>query len=191
MKDVMKIALRLIIITLIAGLLLGLTYAVTKDAIANQEKIAAQAAREKVLASADSFEIMDIASKATDKYEAIKEVYIGKDAQGEDAGATVNLIVNGFNPNLNITVGISKEGVIEGVEIGSLEETPGLGAKAQDDSFLSQFKGKGDLLSVVKTAPAKDTDVQAITGATITSKAVTNAVNTAREFFSEYVKGGK
>lgn len=189
MKDIMKLALRLIIITVIAGLLLGLTYAVTKDGIAEQQAIAAQQARETVLPAASVFESMDVSQTATGDFETVNEVYVGKDASGNTIGATINLLVNGFSPNLNITVGINADGSISGVQIGSHEETPGLGAKAQEPEYLSQYAEKAAPFTIVKVAPSSDAEIQAVTGATITSRAVAGAVNTASEFYMQFVSG--
>ena len=76
-----------------------------------------------------------------------------------------------------MAVGI-KDGGVTGVNMLSIGETAGLGMEARDDpSFAAQYVGKKDKLDVVKTAPESDSEIQAITGATITSKAVTNAVN--------------
>lgn len=78
-------------------------------------------------------------------------------------------------------VGIDTELNVTGVKIINMSETPGLGAKASEDSWLSQFKGKNDIISVVKTGNAKDNEINAISGATITSKAVTQGVNDSLE----------
>jgi electron transport complex protein RnfG len=79
---------------------------------------------------------------------------------------------------------------VSGVDIGSHSETPGRGAKAADASYLAQYAGLTPPATVVKTTPASPGEVQAVTGATITSTAVANAVNMAVDLFDNYVKEG-
>ena len=75
--------------------------------------------------------------------------------------------------------GIDTNGAVTGISLLEINETPGLGMKAKDESFLSQFVGASGTLSVVKDGSAAPGTVQAITSATITTKAVTSAVNKA------------
>ena len=84
-------------------------------------------------------------------------------------------------------IGIDKDGAVTGVEFLSISETAGLGMNAQKETFRDQFKGKNSEITVVKTAPGDD-EIQALTGATITSNAVTKSVNTALKLYEE-VKG--
>lgn len=82
-------------------------------------------------------------------------------------------------------VGITADGNISGVKIGNHSETPGLGSKASEPTFKDQFKGKGTdkSLTVVKGNASNDNDIAAISGATITSKAVTSGVNAAIDLY--------
>ena len=190
MKDVLTLTWKLFVITLIAGLLLGLTYAVTKDPIEQQTVQAATLARQEVLPDAASFEAFDMSKVDAAKYSDVTEIYIGKDGSGNSVGATIKLSVKGFNPGVELTVGIDKDGRIAGAKIGSNSETPGLGAKSSDPTFIGQFAGKNASgnLSVIKNGSAKDDEIVAITGATITSRGVTNGVNMACKCYDEYVK---
>ena len=186
-----KLALRLIIITVVAGLLLGLTYNITAQPIAEQEAKAAEEARMAVLPSAQEFEQIDISSyQSSEEYSVITEAYSAK-TDGQDSGMTVSLCVNGFSAGLNLTVGINADGTISGVQIGSMDETPGLGANAKNPEFTDQFAGKTAPLEVAKNSVSSDNQILALTGATITSRAVTNAVNTAVDFFNEYTGGAQ
>ena len=81
-------------------------------------------------------------------------------------------------------VGVDKTGTVKGVSILSISETAGLGMNAQKPSFLNQFNGKSGQLTVVKTTPSAN-EIQALTGATITSKAMTSAVNTALSLYQQ------
>ena len=190
MKDVFNIALRLIIITVIAGLLLGLTYSSTKDPIAQQEALKASESRRVVLNDAADFEQIDLASlNLPEEYGVIRESYRGIN-NGETVGITVSMVITGYSAGLNITVGIQNDGTVAGVDIGSHSETPGLGAKADDPDYLSQYTGITPPVNIVKTEPSNPSDVQAVTGATITSKAVADAVGLAAEFYNQYMKEG-
>ncbi len=190
MKNILNIAARLILITAVAGLLLGLTYSVTKDPIAAQEALEASESRKAVLADATDFEQIDLASLSLpEDYSVIQEAYWGLD-NGEKIGITVYMIVKGYSTGLNITVGINSDGTVAGVSIGSNSETPGLGAKAADPSYLAQYDGLTPPAEVVKTTPTESGEVQAVTGATITSTAVADAVNLAAQFYNDYVKEG-
>ena len=83
------------------------------------------------------------------------------------------------------------DGTVSGVSIGSHEETAGLGAKAAEPEFYEQFAGKpaDGSLSVIKNGTAGESEILAISGATITSKGITDAVNTAVGCYDKYVKG--
>lgn len=92
-------------------------------------------------------------------------------------------LVKGYKKGFDIMVGV-KDGAVAGVAIVSVgEETPGLGTNTNDPKFLDSFKGISDKATIVKTAPAKDGEVQAVTSATFSSKGVATAVNTALEAY--------
>ena len=190
-NGIANLALRLIVITVCAGLILGLVYGVTKEPIEQQTIKKETEARMLVLPEAQEFEEVDPASFQADmdRYAIIRQVYRGL-ADGQTVGYTMAILTKGFSANLNLTVGISADGVVTGVTIGSHEETPGLGATATDPEFLGQYEGTDGPLAVVKTPTGQTGEIQALTGATITSRGVTDAVNLAREFFEEYLKEG-
>ena len=86
-------------------------------------------------------------------------------------------------------VGIGTDGSVKGIDILSHSETAGLGAKADSDDFKSRFKDKSPELTVVKIPTENPSEVQAITGATVTSKAVAEGVKKAFETVME-IEGG-
>lgn len=191
MKDTVVLGLKLFIITLIAGALLGGAYVITKEPIAEQDLKANTLARQEVLSDAATFEEMDMSAiSANEKYATIVEAYIGKDASGQTVGATFKLSVTGFSAGLTYTVGVGADGTIKGVKVGSHNETPGLGAKSTEDAFQGQYSGLNadGKIEVVKNAKTGDNQIVAIAGATITSRAVTNGVNLAAECYAEFVK---
>lgn len=192
MKKIIVMTLKLLAITIVAGLVLGVVNNYTKEPIAQQEIKEANAARKAVFSEAVAFEQIDI--EITDeKYKIIKGVYNALDADGNILGITAAIVTKAYSPGLNIAVGIGADGFIKGAAIISHEETPGLGANATDPEFIDQFKNKsyGNPLVVVKTSPSEENDIEALTGATITSDGVTDAVNIATEFYKETFGGAK
>lgn len=174
----------LLIITLFAGLALGGTYALTEDAIAQQAVLTAENARKNALPEADAFEAMEVAQDA-----AVDWCYAGI-ANGKMIGFVCQATVQGFGGPIEVIVGMDTNQRITGVTVGgsAFSETAGLGAKAKEQSFSGQFIGKQAPLTVAKAGDAKNAQtVDAITSATITSRAVTNAVNILAEYMSAQI----
>lgn len=189
MKENLKLGFILLIVTAIAGLFLGSAYTITKEPIEKQAILEKNQAMKEILPSADSFEVME--EIKLPEGTAIKEV--NKALKGsETAGYAIKVSPKGFGGLIDMMVGITADGKIGGIKILSHGETPGLGANATDISFYGQYRDKGieTKLDVVKTAPSKDNQIEAITGATITSRGVTNGVNEAIDFFISNLKGG-
>ena len=89
-------------------------------------------------------------------------------------------------------MGIQNDGTVNGYSVTSIAETPGLGMKVQEESFYSQFAGKlVDTFNVVKNPPAADNEIEAISGATISSKAMANGVNAALTYFRSELGGAQ
>lgn len=191
MKKIVIMTIKLLVITIIAGGLLGVVNAVTKEPIAAQEAKAADEARFAVFPSAVSFVKMDI--DISEDYALIQNVYTALDAQGNDIGVAMGILTKAYNAGLNMTVGLSREGTITGVVIGSNQETPGLGAKASEPKFIDQYKDVpfDTPLVVVKTGAASQYEIQAMTSATITSDGVTYAVNKAVEYYTQILGTGE
>lgn len=185
MKENLKLGGVLLIIAAVAGLLLGAAHTVTLEPIAKQEQMAKAAAMKEILPKAEEFKVKDTAVEGI-----IKEVNEGT-ASGKTAGYAIKVSPKGYGGAIEMMVGISAEGKVEGIKILSHNETPGLGANAPQPKFSGQFSGKSveKELQVVKTAPAADNQIEAITGATITSKAVSNGVNEAVKFYNTKLKG--
>ena len=171
MREIMKIGFKLFAIAAIAGLVLGLTNAVTAGPIEQQSLAAAQAARQEVLPAAASFELISENDGTMDN------MYQGSDASGVVVGYTGTITTRGYGGLIEVTVGMDTDGVITGVSVGGSDfsETAGLGAHVKDEWFGAQFKGMSAPLELKKNGG----QVDAVTSATISSTAVTNAVNTA------------
>lgn len=187
MKNAINITIKLFVLTVACAALLGVVYSITKEPIEVQEAKAATEARLAAFPEAADFnKIIDKENADTipGEYSIVKSVYDAVDSDGNVIGKVFGIITKGYNSGLNITVGIGMDGTIKGVIMGDNNETQGLGKNAADPEFYGQFTGKPIEypFNVVKSSPG-DNDIQAISGATITSKAFTNAVNTAVAFY--------
>ena len=188
-KNVAKLALILLAITAIASLCLALTNYVTAPTIAETNEQANTEARQVVLPEAESFEAVEdiqsvVAVAAKGSESLVSEIYTGKKGD-EVVGYTIKTTPSGYGGAVEILTGITKDGVISGITILSQNETPGLGAKSTEPAFQDQFKDKDATkeLSVVKGGSAEGNQIQAITGATITSTAVVDGVNLSEKVF--------
>ena len=193
MNKIIKDALILLVITLVSGVALGLVYEVTKEPIAKANEEAKQTAYAAVYTDA-TFEADEaIAAKVKElgqTYEGalVTEALVAKDATGAAAGYVLSLTgTKGYGGAITMTVGVSNDGKVTGLEILEASETAGLGAKCKEPEFKSQFPGKhlaspDGKMEVVKGGGATETQVDAISGATITSRAVTKAVNAGLQF---------
>lgn len=191
MNKIVKEALTLTAITMVAGLLLGLVYMVTEEPIrvANYNK--QQDAYRTVFAAAASFEdkadfdseaaTATLAGKSYAEDDTIKGCVEAYDEGGNLLGYVVTVTSSkGYGGNITFSVGIQNDGTVNGIAFTSISETAGLGMKAKEDGFKGQFAGlTGNDFSVSKDGGS----IQAISGATITSRAVTNGVNAAITYF--------
>ena len=90
----------------------------------------------------------------------------------------------GSQANITLSIGVTNEGVLNGYATTSISETPGLGSKVADDAFKAQFAGKDvEEYVVEKATVTSDNQILAVSGATISSRAVTNAVNAGLAYF--------
>lgn len=205
MGKIIKDAFILFAITLVAGILLGFTYDITKEPIAEQNEKAKQAAYRAVLTDADSFEELDgdyaadkvgettrkVLDAASEDYSAdeITEVVVGKKG-GSVVGYVITVVAgDGYGGDIKFSVGISSDGEYLGTSILTINETAGLGMRAkQDPSFLAQFNGvKVKEYKVVTdgTGNSSDDAVDAIGGSTVTSKAIAKGINAALVVYAE------
>lgn len=187
-------ALVLTAITLISGFLLGLVFAITKEPIKAAEEAKKRAAFKEVFQDAETFEAFgdynaDTATKAAAdagfENDTIDDVQTALDGSGNPLGYVITVTSKeGSQANITLSVGITSEGVVNGYSTTAISETPGLGMKVNDDSFKSQFEGKSEeTYSVTKSPATSDSEIESISGATISSRAVTNAVNAALAYF--------
>lgn len=199
MNKIIKNTLILTAITVVSGLLLGVVYNVTKEPIAQAQENTKQEAYRAVLADASSFETLDFDAESTlsllteNGYtsDTITEVAEGKDNSGETIGYIISVQSSeAYDGTLDLSVGIATDGTVKGVEMLSISETAGLGMKADEAEFKDQYKDKNvENFTVTKTGEDGDNMIDAISGATITSNAVTNAVNSALVYYQNELGG--
>ncbi len=192
-----KDALILFAITVVAGACLGGVYEVTKGPIAEANLAAKAEAYRAVLPDADSFaEDIDpaVISAANEELGAldfgntsVDEAVTALDASGNVVGHVVTATSNdGFGGAVTVSVGILNDGTVNGIEFLTLAETAGLGMNADTPEFKGQFADQNvDEFTVTKDGSTDPGMINALSGATITSRAVTGAVNTAVFFVKD------
>lgn len=197
-----KPAIILCVITLIAGVALSGVYALTKDAIEEQKLIAEAESYRAVCPEAEEFssdETLDEIVKAlgesvygTDFGKVhINKAIVGKNAAGEVVGYVIRVTTrDGFDGDISMSVGFDLDGTVLGVEFTEINETAGMGMLCAEPEFKDQFKGTlVDRFILNKaggsTAPE---EIDSVSGASISSGAIVNAVNAAMDFFENNMK---
>ncbi|MBQ2679182.1 MAG: RnfABCDGE type electron transport complex subunit G [Firmicutes bacterium] len=171
---------RLFIVGVVAAAILGKVDAITAGPIAEQSRLKEENGMMEVLPDGSDFEIIadstddSLAGNSTIEGTTVKKV------AKSGAGYVLTVLPGGFGGDIKMMVGIDNDGVIQGVRILEHAESAGLGAKSTEPEFYTQYDG----LSSGGLAVQKDGgDIVAITGATITSRAVTSGVNDAYSWF--------
>lgn len=200
-KKIVKDAMILFSFTVVLGLLLGIVNEITKEPIAKVNYEIEQNAYREVFKDADSFEAVEsftakdaakIIAKSEYTADEITDVNAAKDKDGNILGYVINVTSHeGSQADISLSVGIRMDGTLNGYSITSISETPGLGMLVKEKPFYSQFENKAEeSYNVVKSTPAADNEIESVTGATISSRAVTNAVNASLVYFRTALQGG-
>ena len=182
------------LIPVIAGLGLGAVYGITKAPIEKANYNIQQNAYRTVFPDADAFNDMDgfDSEKATEAAVAagyaddtIENCVVAVDASGAELGYVISVTdPNSYGGDVTLSIGVTNDGTLNGYSITTINDTAGLGMKAKEDSFSSQFAGKQvESFEVTKTGATSDNQIDAISGATITSSAVTSAVNAGLAYY--------
>jgi len=167
MNETLKLGISLMVVGLIASLALALTNQFTAPKIAEQQELAFKESLNKVIPEADDFKLKEDQDSYYDAYQ-----------DEEIIGGVVKTSYPGYSSDVQLLVGINLDNIIKGVVVLNQVETPGLGANVEKESFLKQFIGK----DITKVNLKKDGgDIDAITGATITTRAVVNGMLEAAE----------
>ena len=192
----------LLVITLFSGLILGFVFQITKEPIALAEEKAAKKAYAEVFPSALEFELTEelpLDSLSGDSawleagYEgvSVENVLRALDKDGTLLGYVLTVTSHeGYGGDITFTVGIANDGTLNGISILNISETAGLGMKAEE-VLVPQFSNKKvSVFTYTKSGAVSDDQIDAISGATITTKAVTKAVNGGLFFFQTQLGGG-
>ena len=165
----------LALIAVAVSLIMSGVNKITSPVIAQNQELALQESLKTVI-DGEEFELLD-EGEGYSVYKAIKG--------GEEKGLCVVTLGSGYGGEIKILTGIDKDRKVTGVELLNHSETAGLGANAQKPEFKNQYAGKSFGIGVNKKA-ASDTEIKALSGATVTSKAVTDCVNKALEIAGKY-----
>lgn len=200
-STIIKDTVILLIITIVAGFILATVNRMTLEPIAYARTEEKNKAYRAMFIEAKDFAANEtLTEKCTSSEEFLKdkgfngtkidEALIAK-SNNETIGFIINATSpNGYGGNIQISLGLDKDGKIQGLEILSISETVGLGMKAKDDEFKSQFAGKNvKEIKYTKSDATSEEEISAISGATITTSAVTEAVNSALAYAEEYILG--
>lgn len=201
MNKIVKDAIIITVITLVSGCLLGLVFEITKEPIAQAQYNTQQKAYQTVFESAQTFEdyegfdeaaAADVVAQSGYTENTINGVVVAKDASGNALGYVITVTSHaGYGGDISFSVGIMADGTLNGYSITSIGETAGLGMKAKEEKFYSQFEQKNaEAYEVIKGSASGDNQIEAISGATITSRAMTNGVNAALAYFRTISEGG-
>ncbi|MBE5883123.1 MAG: RnfABCDGE type electron transport complex subunit G [Lachnospiraceae bacterium] len=199
-KIMLKEAGILFAITLIAGLVLGFVYELTKEPIRIQQEKAIQEACAAVFEDAAGFDKIEyavpegeasMAESLAEKGVEIGTIYAAADAGGSCLGYVIETVTHeGYGGDIILYMGVRMDGTLNGISLLEISETPGLGLQAED-VLVPQFKDKNtEEFTYTKTGSKADNEIDAISGATVTTQAIVNAVNGGLEVAADLLKGG-
>ncbi|MBR2743217.1 MAG: RnfABCDGE type electron transport complex subunit G [Clostridia bacterium] len=182
--SIAKLGIILFIITFCVALVLGFVNSITKDQIAYQAQLEIQNAIASIYP--DASETTELAVPADVDKKRISSVYAAYGADGEFLGFAVASSPNGFGGAIDLMVGVLPDGSVKSVRVLSTNsETPGLGTRVAEEGFITQYDNKPAPIAVIKNGEPGDSEILAITGATISSTAVTTGVNLAVDVAAE------
>lgn len=193
-NTIVKDTIILFLITVIAGFGLGAVHEITLEPIAAANEQAQQDAYREVFPDAAEFLDLPGFSVETATQAALESGYPDDtiencvQAVGED-GSLLGYVINATDPNsyggnVTLSLGVRVDGTVNGYSITDINDTAGLGMKAKEEAFSSQYANKQvDMFVVTKTGAVSDDEIDAISGATITSNAVTSAVNAGLSYY--------
>lgn len=201
-NNIVKDTLAITLITLISGLALGLVQDITAGPIAEQQQKSKEEAYKAVFADAGSFEQVELTEDVSADLESyldengygaqnIDEVMTALDGSGSQIGYAFTVTTSeGYGGDIQFAMGVKDDGTLNGISILSIGETAGLGMKATTDDFKNQFKDKNvEKFQYTKNGATADNEIDALSGATITTNAMTNGVNAGLCAF-QYAEGG-
>ncbi len=190
----------LVLITFAVSVMFAFVYEITKEPIAQQEAKAKTTAYQQVYADLGSTESTDELTGLAASFDqaegiSIDEALLAKDSTGDVTGLLMTVTTShGYNGTITFAIGYKEDMTVTGISFLTLAETPGLGMNAKKSDFIDQFQGQTDSFALFKGGTSTlvidgTTHVDGISSATITSRAVTNAVNAALTFAQEAMTG--
>lgn len=197
-STILRDALALFVISLVSILALSFVYEITKEPIAQQamnKKLEAyQVVYQEASTLKEDAELMQLASEvdlssldATFKDSIIDEVNQAYDANDNLIGYIVKVSTKGYKDVITLVLGYSLDGTVKGLEIIAINDTAGLGDRVALPEFKDQFINKNvDQFVSTKTGATADNEVNAVSGATVSTNAVVHAVNAGIGFLTEY-----
>ena len=189
--EIIKIGVILFLITAVAAALLAFVNGKTAPLIEKNSLEKEQNAMMAVMPDAAEFKEAEISEEIRVLADGgeINKAYTAVDAEGNVIGVCVITETTGYDVGIQTVTGVGSDMKVTGIDIIAMNETPGLGAKAAEESFRSQYNGKSGEIGVSKSA-ADDESIQAISGATKTSNGVTAGVNIALKAAEFLLEGG-
>ena len=181
--SIIKTAVALFLICAISAGIVAFVNDITDDTIDANNLAAANEAKSAVLTAAESFEDVTLSDGAVG--------WIGKNAAEETVGYVFSTSASGYGGKVEVMTGFDTEGKVTGVQILEISETPGLGMRAKTKDFLDRFLNTNTQLSIVKGEKSSNEKIEALTSATITSRAMVKAVNAARDYYNEVAGKGE
>jgi electron transport complex protein RnfG len=181
-KKIVSLGMTLFTVTAITGVILGVVHDVTLEPIRATREALKTEALKGALPEADEFSRIELSDGADP---IVKDVQMGASG-GAVSGYCITVTPRGYAGPVELVAGIANDGNLRAIRILNQSETPGLGAKASQAEFYEQFKDSGEI-TVVKTKPENPGEIQAISGATITSDGVASGVNTALAYWKEHL----
>lgn len=186
MRNTLKMVSVLTIVGLISGAALVFMYTYANPLILNNQKKEMTQAIFKIFLEAKSYDREILEDEV---------VFKVKDKDGKLLGYAFLAEGNGYQGTIKIMAGINPDfEILVGIEILESQETPGLGLEITNDKFKAQFRGlktSPEITYVKDIPPTKPNEIQAITGATISSRAVVSILNEKIDVLKEKLSGSR
>lgn len=198
MNKIAHDTLILFAITVVAGFGLGAVHEITAEPIEEAEYETQQEAYNTVFP--DAAEFVDLPDFDTEDATAVVTEAGYPDSIDncvqavDDSGSLLGYVItvtdpDGYGGSITFSIGVTVDGTLNGYSITDISETPGLGMKSQEEEFSSQFEDKQvETFTVTKTGSTDDSEIDAISGATITSNAVTSGVNAGLVYYRDLIE---
>lgn len=202
-NKIIKDTIALTVITLVAGVALGGVYEITKEPIARQEALAKEKAYQEVFEDASEFQSVAVTPELEKnlreqldgsgcRAQTVEEIMEAMDGSGNFLGYAFTIVSKeGYGGDIRFSMGIQADGTVKGLSILSISETAGLGMNADTPEFKKQFANKNtDRFVYTKNGASGEGEIDALSGATVTTNAMTNGANAGLVAF-QIMEGGE